>query len=187
MPLRVETTPATAKAIERAVIARLMVEARKKGISDPIVRDLIPSIDLCGPGVALSGPIWAQSHLSGISGLTYANVYSGTNDDDRAFAIFKVANAREEPLTIGIKFYDGVGRTAIKDLWQVEHAWLNEDCEAYCDPESVIYYGWSKGYNIDIAPRPVGLLSGLTFDRLIFGGKVVEPRGKTITPAVGEW
>jgi len=180
LPLRFETTHAAARAIEAAVIARLMVEARKKGISDPIVRDLLPNEDLKGAGVVTSGHIWAQS----LSGLNYVTVYSSENADDRAFAIFKVANAREDPVAVGVKFYEGVGRTALKDIWQVEHAWLNPDCEAYCDPESVIYYGWSQGYNIDIMARKT---SKVLVDKMIFGGKVVEPRGKTITPAGGAW
>jgi hypothetical protein len=180
VPLRFETTTSVARAIEEAVVTRLLAEARKKGISDPIVRDLIPNEDLKGGRAVGSGQFWQQE----LSGLTYVTVYSGENDDDRAFAIFKVANAREDPLAVSIKFFDGVGRTALKDIWQVEHAWLNPDCQAYCDPESIIFYGFSKGYNIDIMARKIDKVS---MDKVIFGGKVVEPRGKTITPAVGPW
>jgi len=40
-----------------------------------------------------------------------------------------------------------------------------------------MFFGVSTGYNIDLC---AGATSGM--DNLIFGGKVVEPKGKTITP-----
>lgn len=175
--LRVATTKAEALRIERAVVAKLLEYARRKGIADPIIRDLIPNTDLLGAGEVGSGNIWQQTIESAMQ---YATVYSGTNDNDRAFAIFKVGNKRGAPLTTSIRFFHGTGRTALKDIWQVEQAWVNKDVEAYADPEHIIFYGVSDGYNIDfLAP-----LSGET-DNVILGGKVVEPRGKIITPRKG--
>lgn len=171
--LRFETTSDEAARIEKAVIAKLLAYAREKGIKDPIVRDILPNEDLKGAGEVGSGHLWQQA----LSALQYHTVYSGENPDDRAFAIFKIANTKAVPLTVGIKFYDGIGRTALKDIWQCEHAWLNPDKESYCDPENIIFYGVSTGYNIDIM---AGATSGT--DNLILGGKVVEPKGKTITP-----
>lgn len=171
--LRFETTSEEAARIEKAVIAKLIAYARGVGMKDPIIRDILPNEDLKGAGEIGSGHFWQQS----LSSLQYHTVYSGENPDDRAFAIYKIANVKADPLTVAIKYYDGIGRTALKDIWQTEHAWLNPDNEAYADPENIIFYPVSTGYNIDIMAGPT---SGM--DGLILGGKVVEPRGKTITP-----
>jgi hypothetical protein len=171
--LKFETTPEEKAVIEATITAKLLAYARAKGISDPIVRDLIPNEDLKGSAEVGSGHIWQQS----LSAFQYRTIYSGVNDKDRAFAIFKVANTKAKPLTAAIKFFDGIGRTRILDIWQVEHAWLNPDMEAYCAAEDAIFYGVEKGYNIDFLATESGM------DNVILGGKVVEPRGKTITPA----
>lgn len=171
--LRFETTPEEAARIEKAVIAKLLAYARSKGFKDPIIRDILPNEDLLGHGEVGSGHFWQQS----LSSLQYHCVYSGVNPSDRAFAIYKIANVKAVPLTVAIKFLDGTGRTALKDIWQCEHAWINPRKEAYADPDNIIFYPKSTGYNIDIC---AGATSGM--DNLILGGKVVEPRGKTITP-----
>lgn len=177
--LRVATTKAEALRIERAVTQALLDYARRKGITDPIVRDLYPNTDLQGENEVGSGNIWQQTIDSAMQ---YNTVYSGENPNDRAFAIFKVGNKRAAPLTVAIQFYKGTGRTALKDIWQVEAAWVNEDVEAYADPEHILFYGVSEGYNIDFTAP----LSGET-DNVILGGKVVEPRGKTVTPRKEPW
>jgi len=171
--LRYETSLEEAAVIEQAVIAKLLGYARAHNISDPIVRDLLPNEDVKGAGEVGSGHVWQQD----ISACQYHTVYSGENTKDRAFAIFKVANPKEKALTAAIKFFDGIGRTRTLDIWQVEHAWLNPDREAYCEAEDAIFFGVEKGYNIDFL---AGASSGM--DNVILGGKVVEPRGKTITP-----
>jgi len=172
--LRCETTDAQAQAIEDAVKAQLLAYARSKGFHDPIVRDLLPNEDLKGGNMIGSGNLWQQS----VSTMTYVTVYSGENPDDRAFAIFMVANKAPNPQVVSIRFWDGTGRTALKDIWQVEGVWLKEKPVAYCDLAHIIFYPESKGYNID-------LMAGLRgdVDNVILGGKVVEPRGKTITPS----
>ena len=172
--LRGVTTPEQASLIERQVIERLKAYGRMKGISDPIVRDLLPNTDLAGGGDVGSGILWQQA-VSGNMG--YATVYSGKNPDDKAFVIYKVANVRNNPLTLAIRFWDGTGRTAIKDIWQVEDAWLEDDVQAEANVEDVIFYGVSEGYNIDFLGKVAGR------DKVILFGKVIEPKGKTITPA----
>lgn len=170
--IRFETTPERALAIEQAIISKLLAYARDKRMTDPIVRDILPDEDLKGAtGVGVSGHIWRQS----VSALTALTVYSGTNPDDRAFVIYKVQATLNEPLTATIKFYDATARSRLFDVWQVEAAWLEKDKVAYCNPEDAIFYGESKGYNIDFT---AGKNSGI--DGVILGGKVVEPRGKTI-------
>lgn len=172
--LRCETTPTQAEIIEAAVIRKLLEYARGEGqISDPIVRDLLPNEDLKGGGAVGSGQLWQQE----ISAMSYVTVYSGKNDDDRAFAIYFVQGTLADPLTAKIEFYDGVGRTAKKDIWQVELAWLQKQKKAYCNAQDAIFFGASKGYNIDFTG---GTDSGI--DGVILGGKVVETRGKTISP-----
>jgi len=173
--LRSETTPAEKEAIERAVVARLLQYAAEKKISNPVIRDILPNEDLLGAGEVGSGHIWQQD----ISSLQYHTVYSGTNDDDRAFAIYKISNAGATPLTVAIRFWKGTGQTAIKDIWQAEMVWLNKDKEEYCDPEAVIFYGVNEGFNIDFMAGPD---SGM--DNVILGGKVVEPKGKVLVPKV---
>lgn len=170
--LRGTTTPEQASQIERQCISMLLAYARAKGISDPIIRDIYPNVDLLGAGLVGSGYLWQQA----VSAMGYATVYSGKLQDDQALVIFKVANKRAAPLTVAIKFWDGTGRTAVKDIWQVEDAWLEEDFQAECDPQDAIFYGVSEGYNIDF----MGQIAGT--DNVILHGKVVEPRGKTITP-----
>lgn len=171
--IRLETSLEEAAPIEQAIMAKLLDYARRHNISDPIIRDLLPNEDLKGAGEVGSGNIWQQD----LSACQYHTVYSGVNDKDRAFAIFKVANTKSAPLTAAIRFHDGVGRTRVLDIWQVEHAWLNEDREGYAEAEDAIFYGVEKGYNIDFL---AGASSGM--DNVILGGKVVEPRGKTVTP-----
>lgn len=170
--LRLETSPAEAYVIERAIEGKLLAYARAKGFSDPIVRDVIPNEDLKGASEIGSGNIWQQD----LSACQYHTVYSGENDENRAFAIFKVANSKEKALTAAIRFHAGTARTAVLDIWQVEHAWLNDDREAYCNVEDAMFFGKKAGYNIDF----LALANGM--DNVILGGKVVEPRGKTITP-----
>lgn len=172
--LRKETTKQAAARIEEAIIAKLKAYAIRNRISNPIIRDLLPNEDLKGAAEVESGHIWQQD----ISALQYHTVYSGKNDKDRAFAIFGVKNAKAEPLTTAIRFYDGTGRTALLDEWQVEHAWLNEEREAYADAKDAIFYGIEKGYNIDFL---AGASSGM--DGVILIGKVVEPSGKVLTPS----
>lgn len=171
--LRGVTTKEQASLIERQVIERLKAYGRAKGISDPVVRDLLPNTDLAGAGVVESGIRWQQA----MSAMGYATVYSGKNADDKAFVIYKVGAARQGgPLTVAIRFWDGTGRTAIKDIWQVEDAWLEEDQQAMANVEDAMFYGVSEGYNIDF----MGQIAGT--DNIILFGKVIEPRGKTITP-----
>jgi len=171
--LRLETMPEKAMQIEQAVITKLLAYAAAKKISDPIIRDLLPDEDLKGAtAMGVSGHIWRQN----VSALLVGTVYSGTNPDDRAFAIYKVQGTLNEPITVTIKFYDGTARSRLLDIWQVEAAWMEKDKVGYCNPEDVIFYGVSKGYNIDFTG---GKNTGI--DGVILGGKVVEPRGKTIT------
>lgn len=171
--LRKETTKAEAAQIEAAIVAKLKAYAVKMKISNPIIRDLLPNTDLQGAGEVESGYIWQQD----LSALSYRTVYSSTNPKDRAFAIFGVRNTRNDPLTTAIRFFDGTGRTALLDEWQVESAWQNKEREAYCNPEDAIFYGVDTGYNIDLL---AGANSGM--DGVIFIGKVVEPAGKILTP-----
>lgn len=170
--LRYETGSEEAAQIEKAVIAKMMAYAVRKGFNDPIIRDILPNEDLKGAGEVGSGYLWQQD----LSACQYHTVYSGENDENRAICIFKVANVSEHPITAALRFHAGYNRTAIIDIWQVEHAWLNPGREGFCKLEDVIFYGKKAGYNIDF----LSFVNGM--DNVILGGKVVEPRGKTITP-----
>jgi len=171
---------------QRAILAtveeKLRAEAARAKIADPIIRDLLPG-DLTNPDDPTVNNVWRQS----VSADAYRVVYSGKNPNDRIFAIFGVksrmpvatytASGYVEalfPRTTAIRFWEGTTRTALKDIWQLEDGWTEENRVIY-SPVPVIYKE-SEGFNIDLYARSSGT------DEIILLGKVVEPRNKVIAP-----
>jgi hypothetical protein len=140
----------------------------KKAISvraNGIARDLLPDTDL-----SASGDIqyFEQQLAAGWNNPTY----SGTNPDDKVFGIYGIKNDNASPQTTAIRFWDETSRTALKDIWMVQGAWLEENTILICD--NPLVWEPNRGFNIDQYARAAGT------DNVIFLGRVVEPRGKTI-------
>lgn len=163
--------PITAEQIAQvgqAVRGRLATIAREQRIPEAVFRDILPATDLN----SISGEIWQQD----VSTLGYAMNYSGTNPDDRAFVIFGARFLGAASRTAAIRFFDGTGRTRIKDIWQVEQGQANEGVIVLAEPDSMIEYLPSLGFNLDFYGDSAGI------DNVALLGKVVEPRGKTVAP-----
>lgn len=161
-------TPERITRVTDAVVSQLLAIAQQHNFAEPIIRDILPNTDLN----ALSGEIWQQD----VSVLGFATNYSGVNTDDRAFVIFGGRFKAASPRTTAIRFFDGVGRTRIKDIWQVEQGEVDQDLIFLAEPNSIIEYLPSAGFNIDFFAKTEGI------DNVILLGKVVEPKGKTISP-----
>ncbi len=153
---------------EAAVTRRLFEIAQQFNIDSPVVRDILPQTDLN----ALSGEFWQQD----VSTLGYAMNYSGTLENDKAVVIFGAKQAGSTQRSTVIRFYDGVGRVSVKDLWNIEADSPKDPPISLAEPNSLIAYLPSSGFNIDF----YGKLAGR--DRVILLGKTVEPRGRQISP-----
>lgn len=161
-------TPERITAVTEAVRRRLLAIAQEHSFAEPIIRDILPNTDLN----ALSGEIWQQD----VSVLGYATNYSGTNPDDKALVIFGGKFLAGSPRSTAIRYFDGTGRTRIKDIWQIQQGETEEDTIFLAEPDSLIEYLPSAGFNIDFYALSAGL------DEVVLLGKVVEPKGKTVSP-----
>jgi len=153
-----ETTDAwlTKRAIEKRIVTRP---------EDLVVRDILPGTDLNG----LSGEVWSQV----CSAFQYNMCYSGKNPNTKIFAIFGVKNKSSTPRTVALRFKLGAGGASVKDIWQVEQAYLEDNTAVFTkDP---IKYEDQETFVIE----NYGLSSGE--DGVILLGRVVEPRGETIS------
>jgi hypothetical protein len=165
---------ATAMDIEAARLAldeRLFTLAvEKKAIksrAQGVARDLLPDTDLFASGDI---QYFEQQLAAGWNNPTY----SGTNPDNRVFGIYGVKNDNQSPVTTAIRFWDEVARTTLKDVWMVQGGWLEENTVLIAD--NPIFWVCNRGFNIDQYAKAAGS------DGVIFLGRVVEPKGKTITP-----
>jgi hypothetical protein len=148
----------------RLAIAKKVIPNRTAGIA----RDLLPDTDLLASGDI---QYFEQTLAAGWNNPTY----SGTNPDDKVWGIYGVKNDNASPRTTAIRFWDETARTALKDIWMVQGAWLEEN--TILISENPLVWEPSRGFNIDQYARAAGT------DNVIFLGRVVEPKGKTI---VGE-
>ena len=161
-------TPEEQKAIEDAVVDYLIRRALEKKIAtkpeDLVVRDILPGTDLNG----LSGEVWVQS----LSAFQYVSVYSGKNPDTKIFAVFGAKFLSPTPKTAVIRFKLGAGGAKIKDIWQVEPAFVEENCAVYTDRP--IKYEDDETFVIEFYGKDSGE------DNVVLLGKVVEPKGELI-------
>jgi hypothetical protein len=164
-------TPQQIEAARQALDAKLIEIAVAKGAvrsaNDAIVRDLLPDNDL-----RASGDIqYFEQQVS--AGAWASPTYSGTLDDDQVMGIYGVKALNAVPKTAAIRFWDGTGRTAVIDIWQVEAAWGEEESPMAIAIKPIIYEP-DRGFNIDQYAKSAGA------DQIAFLGRVVEPKGKTV-------
>jgi hypothetical protein len=164
-PLKPEEIKSLQDATDSYLINRAIETKIATSPSDLIVRDLLPGTDLNGT----SGEVWVQV----CSAYQYNTAYSGKNPSTKMFAIFGVKNKNATPRTAALRFKVGAGGAKVKDIWQIEQAYLESNTAVFTsDP---IKYEKQETFVIE----NYGVTSGE--DGVILLGRVVEPRNETIT------
>jgi hypothetical protein len=173
-------TPEMIRQAQQALDALLLSLAiEKKAVASPdqaVARDLLPKNDL-----RASGNLYYFSQQGSAATWT-SPAYSGTLDDDQVMGIYGVRLPTQSggPKTSAIRFWDETGRTAIKDIWLVQVPHTDATSAPVADiflAETPVVWQPSRGFNIDQYFIAAGE------DRVVYLGRVVEPKGKTISGA----
>ncbi|MHA1833676.1 MAG: hypothetical protein ACTSV7_06755 [Candidatus Baldrarchaeia archaeon] len=161
-------SPEEIRAIEQEVEEILIKKALEQKIAtrreDVVVRDILPATDF-----NWSYEYWQES----VSASGYATTVSVSLPDTKIVLFYGAKNLNPNPKTAAIKFLVGKGGTKVKDIWQIEHAYTEENAAVY-SRDYVIY---NKSEHITIQQYGRGTAGT---DNLILLGKVAEPRGETI-------
>lgn len=177
--LKIKPTPAEIEATRAALDGMLLRIAVEKQVvrtpNDAVLRDLLADTDMLASGDI---QYFSQTLAAGWNNPTY----SGENPDDRVWGIYGVMSACQSgetpktPATTAIRFWDEVGRTAVKDIWPVQPlmAQYNGTEPIILLAESPIIYEPSRGFNIDQYSRAA------TTDQVVYLGRVCEPKGKVV-------
>lgn len=143
------------KAIEQGIVTKA---------EDAVVRDILPATDF-----NWNYEYWVEN----VSASGWAITVSVSLPDDKIIAFYGVKNLNPNPKTAAVKFQLGKGGTKVKDIWQIEHAYTEDNTAVY-SRDFIIY---NKSEHITISQYGRGTAGT---DNLIFLGKVVEPKGDTI-------
>ena len=143
--------------IRRAVDQRVVTTKE-----EAIVRDMKPT------DLDYATQVWEQSVVAD----AWTNTYTPDPTTKRLFAFYGVRNAAALPLTTAIRFGLGAGPAVIKDEWEVESAWIEDNTEGITN-DIIIY---DKEDRITIAQYST--TTGT--DKVVLLGLVCEKSGETV-------
>lgn len=153
------------ESVDQELIQRAIAKKIAQSASELVVRDILPGTDLNNR----SGEVWNQF----LSAFNWCMNYSGKMPDSKIIAIFGAKNKSPNPRSTGIKFLVGAGGAKVKDIWQTEQGYTEENTAVYS--KSNIFYMPDETFVIQFYGD-----ANVTDERCILLGRVVEPKGEQI-------